>query len=115
MVFWVATPETIVNQPRNGGFWGWPLKAKKGGMLLFPALGGLWDEGRHGQKAKKFWKIVCQILIVNISASEPRIEKILKKVWRDGHHYKTIRIFLGADEKTAAQKPRKSQNFGYPL
>jgi hypothetical protein len=32
------------------------LKAKKGGMFLFPALGGLGDEGRHGKKMKKFWK-----------------------------------------------------------
>jgi len=52
--FWVATPETIANRPRNGGFRGWALKAKKGGMLLFLALGDLWDEGQHGQKMKKF-------------------------------------------------------------
>ena len=33
------------------------------------------------------------------------------------HHFKTIRLFLGAavDEKTAAQKPKKSQNFDNPL
>jgi hypothetical protein len=49
------------------------LKAKKGGMLLFPALGGLGDEGRHGQKMKKFWKKNSKILIVNISASETSI------------------------------------------
>jgi hypothetical protein len=52
------------------------LKAKKGGTLLFRALGGLWDEGRLGQKTKKFWKSFYQILIVNISASEPSIEKV---------------------------------------
>jgi hypothetical protein len=37
--------------------------------------------------------------------------KNIKTVWRDGlsHHFKTIRLFLGAavDEKTAAQKPKK--------
>jgi hypothetical protein len=27
-------------------------KGKDGEMLLSPALGGLWDEGRHGQKKK---------------------------------------------------------------
>ena len=27
-----------------------------GGMLLFRALGGIGDEGRHGQKMKKFWE-----------------------------------------------------------
>jgi|688.fasta_scaffold627812_1 hypothetical protein len=40
-------------------------------------------------------------------------------VWRDGlsYHFKIIRLFLDAavDEKTAAQKQKKSQNFGYPL
>ncbi len=50
----------------------------KGGMLLFRALGGLGDEVRHGQKAKKFSEIISQILIVDISASEPSIEKVLK-------------------------------------
>jgi hypothetical protein len=35
----------------------WHSKLKKGGMLLFPALGGLWDEGKHGQKIKKFSEI----------------------------------------------------------
>jgi hypothetical protein len=34
-----------------------------------------------------------------------------------GHHFETFIIFLGAtvDEKTAAQKPKKSKNFGCPL
>jgi hypothetical protein len=50
-------------------------KAKKGGMLLFPALGGLGDESRHGQRTKKFWIKFSKILIVNISASKPIIEK----------------------------------------
>jgi hypothetical protein len=45
----------------------------KGGMLLFWALGGLRDEGRQGQKMKKFWKQISKICIVNISASEPSI------------------------------------------
>jgi hypothetical protein len=33
------------------------------------------------------------------------------------YHFETIRIFLDAavDEKTAAQKHKKSNNFGYPL
>ena len=48
-------------------------------MLLFTALGGLWDKGRHSQKNEEFWKKFCQILIVNISASEPSIEKILTR------------------------------------
>jgi hypothetical protein len=52
----VATPETIANRPTNGGFRGWPLNAKKKGMLLFPALGGIWDEGRHGKKNKEILK-----------------------------------------------------------
>ena len=42
-------------------------------MLLFPTLGGLGDEGRHGQKMKKFLKKISKILIVNISVSEPSI------------------------------------------
>ncbi len=51
------------------------IKAKKGGMLLFPALGGLRDEGRHGQKKKKFLKIfeIFEISIINISASKQSI------------------------------------------
>ncbi len=51
------------------------MVAKKWGMLLFAALGGLWDEGLNGQKPKKVLKVFCQILIVNILASEPSIEK----------------------------------------
>jgi hypothetical protein len=47
-------------------------------MLLFRALGGLGDENRHGRKKKKFSEIFFKILIVNISASEPSIEKILR-------------------------------------
>ena len=54
------------------------LKAKKGGMLLFRALDGARNEGRQGQKMKKFWKKFSKILIANISASEPSIKKILK-------------------------------------
>jgi hypothetical protein len=52
------------------------LKTKRGEMLLSPALDGLQDEGRHGQKPKKFWVIFYKILIVNISASKRGIEKI---------------------------------------
>jgi hypothetical protein len=44
-------------------------------MLLFPALGGLRDEGRHGQKTKKFWEFFFKISIINISASKPNIFK----------------------------------------
>jgi hypothetical protein len=44
---------------------------KKGG------IGGLWDKVRHGQKTKKFSEFFSKILIVNMSASEPCIEKIL--------------------------------------
>jgi hypothetical protein len=35
----------------------------------------------------------------------------------DHSHLKTVRLFLGAavDEKAAAQKPKKRQNFYYPL
>jgi hypothetical protein len=61
-------------------------KAKEGEMFFSRVLGGLWDEARHGQKTKKF-----------------------------SYHFAKIRIFLGAavDEKTAAQKHEKSQNFVY--
>jgi hypothetical protein len=52
----------------ESGYWKDP-KGKEGGMLLFPALGGLRDEGRHGQKTKKFWEIFFKISIINISAS----------------------------------------------
>jgi hypothetical protein len=34
--------------------WGVSGVNPKGGMLLFPALGGIGDEGRHCQKMKKF-------------------------------------------------------------
>ena len=54
------------------------LKAKKGGMLLLRALGGARNEGRKGQKMKKFWQKFSKILIANISASEPSIKKKLK-------------------------------------
>ena len=72
-VFWVATLETTANRPRNGGFRGWPLKAKNRGTLLFRALGGSWDKGQHGQKMKNFWKKIFKILIVIISVSAPSI------------------------------------------
>jgi hypothetical protein len=49
----VATLETTANRPRNGGFRGWPLKAKNRGTLLFRALGGLWDKGQHGGRLVK--------------------------------------------------------------
>ena len=66
---------------------------------MFPALGGLWHEGRHCQKTKKILKIFCQIFIVNISVSEPSIEKILKFFCRNWitHHFKTITLFFGAE------------------
>jgi hypothetical protein len=59
-------------------------------MLLFRALGGLRDEGRHGKKMKTFRKKFCQILIVNISASEPSIKKILKQFDEMGMGYPII-------------------------
>jgi hypothetical protein len=34
---------------------------------------------------KNFWKNVCQILIVNISASEPSIKKFLKRFKEMGY------------------------------
>jgi hypothetical protein len=56
------------------------LKAKKGKCCYFERLwdegrdrGGLWDEGRHGQKMKNFWEKISKILILNISASAPSI------------------------------------------
>ena len=58
-------------------------------------------------------------LILNVSHNLNQEGLILVITRRDGlsHHFKTIRLFLGAavDEKTAAQKPEKGQNFGYPL
>jgi hypothetical protein len=44
-------------------------------------------------------KIFCQIFIVNISVSEPSIEKILKIFCRNRitHHFKTIILFFGAE------------------
>ncbi len=53
-------------------------------MLLSPALDGLQDEGRYGQKPKKFWVIFYKILIVNISAFKPSIEKIWKQFVKIG-------------------------------
>jgi hypothetical protein len=71
------TPHFSINWRK---FRGWPpkrpLRQRRGGMLLFPALGGLWDEGRFWPKKRRNF---CEILIVNILASEPSIEKILKK------------------------------------
>ena len=67
-VFWVATAKTIANRLRNGGG-----VNPKGRMLLFWALGGLGDEGRHGRKMKKFRKKISKIFILNISASAPSI------------------------------------------
>ncbi len=66
------------NYHQSAEKWGVSGLTPKGGMLLFRALGGLWDEGRQGQKMKKFWKKISKILIVDISASEPSIEKTLK-------------------------------------
>ena len=44
--------------------------------------------------------------------------KNINMVWRNGlsHHFKTIRLFLGAavDEKTAAQKPKKVKILATP-
>ena len=65
----MATLET----PQFEGGFQKTLKAKKGGMLLFPALGGLRDEDRHGQKTEKFWEILYEISIINISASKQSI------------------------------------------
>jgi hypothetical protein len=48
-------------------------KGKEGEILLSRALGGLRDEGRHGQKTKKFLEIFFKISIINISASKPNI------------------------------------------
>jgi hypothetical protein len=48
-------------------------KGKEGEILLSRALGGLRDEGRHGQKTKKFFEIFFKISIINISASKPNI------------------------------------------
>ena len=44
-------------------------------------------------------KIFCQIFIVNISVSEPSIEKILKFFCRNWitHQFKTITLFFGAE------------------
>jgi hypothetical protein len=50
-------------------------KDKEGKKLLSRALGGLWDEAQHGRKTKTFLRIVSKISILNISASEPSIEK----------------------------------------
>ena len=61
------------NYRQSNEKWGVSGVNPKGGMLLFRALGGLGDECRHGRKMKKFWKKFWQILIVNISASEPSI------------------------------------------
>jgi hypothetical protein len=48
-------------------------KGKEGEILLSRALGGLRDEGRHGQKTKKFLEFFFKISIINISASKPNI------------------------------------------
>jgi hypothetical protein len=44
--------------------------------------------------------------------------KNIKTFWRDvlSDHFKRIRLSLGAavEEKTAAEKPKKNQNIGYP-
>jgi hypothetical protein len=53
-------------------------KGKEGEILLSRALGGLRDEGRHGQKTKKFLEIFFKISIINISASKPNIFKNIK-------------------------------------
>ena len=66
------------NYRQSNEKWGVSGVNPKGGMLLFRALGGARNEGRQGQKMKKFWKKFSKILIANISASEPSIKKILK-------------------------------------
>ena len=66
------------NYRQSNEKWGVSGVNPKGGMLLFRALGGARNEGKHGQKMKKFWKKFSKILIANISASEPSIKKKLK-------------------------------------
>ena len=80
------TPHFSVDRFRGGHPKDHKEKERFPRTLLFRALGGLWGEGRHGKKAKKFWKFFCQILMVNISASEPRIEKTLKLFEETGYH-----------------------------
>ena len=62
------------------------------------------------KKRRNFGGFFQKISIVNISASEPNIEKLRKPFDDVGyHHFKTIRLFLSAAvaEKTAAEKPKK--------
>ena len=66
-------------------------------MLLFGALGCLRDEGRHGHFLFIFFSIlkkICQSSIVNISASEQSIKKILKQFEEMGMGYPIIFSFL---------------------
>jgi hypothetical protein len=60
-------------------------KGKEGEILLSRALGGLRDEGRHGQKTKKFFEIFFKISIIDISACKPNIKKTLKKFEETGY------------------------------
>ena len=58
----------------------------------------------------KFQSLIARLL----SQASKKHENVLKNV---SYNFEIIRIFLGAavDEKTAAQKPKKSKNFGCPL
>jgi hypothetical protein len=58
----------------------------------------------------KFQSLIARLL----SQASKKHENVLKNV---SYNFEIIRIFLGAavDEKTAAQKPKKSINFCYPL
>jgi hypothetical protein len=56
-------------------------------MLLSPALGGLWDEGRHGQKKRNFGKFFPKFQSL-ISRLLSRIEKMLK--WFEEMSYSII-------------------------
>jgi hypothetical protein len=42
-------------------------KGKEDEMWFSRALGGLWDETRHGRKTKKFQRIISKISIVKFS------------------------------------------------
>ena len=63
-----------------------------------------------GKFFPKFQSLISRL----VSRASKKHENVLKNV---SYNFEIIRIFLGAavDEKTAAQKPRQSQNFGYPL
>jgi hypothetical protein len=81
-------------------------------MLLFPALGGLWDEGRFWPKKRRHF---CEILIVNILASEPSFEKILKKFAEMGYSVISKQSdYFRCSKKTAAQTPKKVKILATP-